>query len=241
MGSEHQPLSSAESCRSLFIEMPECFICRDVELQASDPLRNFCDCKNLLAHHVCLSAWIQKATVVSKEARLNPAAPINTKQQPEGCESEDRLRCIVCKAKYQLQRSSPWRSVSFRWQTWLVLITALALLGLVPYVVHCMMTTFTNPPPPSSFKLAAASFGLLTEILLIKCVSSFFSSRYRQAEQSSFTIQARDPEEDGASPGLWDRPEAASAAAGHAPSAASPSQVDESKVDVLKSGFFTLF
>ncbi|KAE8293794.1 hypothetical protein D5F01_LYC06731 [Larimichthys crocea] len=142
---------------------------------------------------------------------------------------------------YQLQRSSPWRSVSFRWQTWLVLITALALLGLVPYVVHCMMTTFTNPPPPSSFKLAAASFGLLTEILLIKCVSSFFSSRYRQAEQSSFTIQARDPEEDGASPGLWDRPEAASAAAGHAPSAASPSQVDESKVDVLKSGFFTLF
>lgn len=37
----------------------ECFICRDVELQASDPLRKFCDCKNLLAHHACLSTWIQ--------------------------------------------------------------------------------------------------------------------------------------------------------------------------------------
>lgn len=41
-------------------EASECFICRDVELRASDPLRNFCDCKNLLAHHVCLSTWIQR-------------------------------------------------------------------------------------------------------------------------------------------------------------------------------------
>lgn len=41
-------------------ETSECFICRDVELQASDPLRKFCDCKNLLAHHVCLSTWIQR-------------------------------------------------------------------------------------------------------------------------------------------------------------------------------------
>lgn len=70
--------------------------------------------------------------------------------------------------QYQLQRSSPWRSVVFQWRTWLVLITALVVLGLVPYVVYCMMTAFTNPPPPSTFKVAAASFGLLTEILLIK-------------------------------------------------------------------------
>lgn len=70
--------------------------------------------------------------------------------------------------QYQLQWSSPWRSVSFQWQTWLVLITVFVLLGLVPYVVHCMMTAFTSPPPPSTFKVAAASFGLLTEILLIK-------------------------------------------------------------------------
>ncbi|XP_070687679.1 uncharacterized protein [Pempheris klunzingeri] len=218
MGSEYQPLSATESSTSLFIETSECFICRDVELQASDPLRNFCDCKNLLAHHVCLSTWIQK-----------------------GCGSEDRLQCIVCKAKYQLQRRSPWRSVSFQWQTWLVLITALVLLGLVPYVVHCMMTTFTSPPPPSTFKLAAASFGLLTEILLIKCLSSYLSSRYRQAEQSSFTVRARGFEEARRSPGLWDRPEAASAAAGHASSAASPSEVDQRKVDVLKSGSLSFF
>ncbi|XP_051233062.1 uncharacterized protein LOC127350445 [Dicentrarchus labrax] len=218
MGSVYQPLSSAESCRSLSIEMSECFICRDVELKASDPLRKFCDCKNLLAHHVCLSTWIQR-----------------------GCGSEDRLRCIVCKAKYQLQRSSPWRSVTFRWQTWLVLITAFVLLGLVPYVVHCMMTAFTKPPPPSTFKLAAVSFGLLTEILLIKCLSSYLSSRYRQAEQSSFTVQARGSEEDRTSPGCLDRSEAASAAAGHASSTASPSQVDEGKVDVLKSVRLGLF
>ncbi|XP_034439263.1 uncharacterized protein LOC117760389 isoform X2 [Hippoglossus hippoglossus] len=145
MSSDYQLLSPAGSCRSISIETPECFICRDVELQASDPLRNFCDCKNLLAHHACLSTWIQK-----------------------GYGSEDRLRCIICKAKYQLQWSSPWRWVSSQWQTWLVLITALVLLGLVPYVVYCMMTLFTSPPPPSTFKVAAASFGLLTEILLIK-------------------------------------------------------------------------
>ncbi|XP_071343330.1 uncharacterized protein [Trachinotus anak] len=218
MSSEYQPLSSAESCRSLFIETLECFICRDVELKASDPLRNFCDCKNLLAHHVCLSTWIQR-----------------------GCGSEDRLRCIICKAKYQLQWSSPWRSVSFQWQTWLVLITVFVLLGLVPYVVHCMMTAFTSPPPPSTFKVAAACFGLLTEILLIKCLSSYLSSRYRQAELSSFTVQARGSEEDRTSLGRWDRSEATSAAAGHASSAASPSQADVRKVDVLKSGCLSLF
>ncbi|XP_019936350.1 uncharacterized protein [Paralichthys olivaceus] len=218
MGSDYQLLSTAGSCRSLSIETPECFICRDVELQASDPLRNFCDCKNLLAHHACLSTWIQR-----------------------GYGNEDRLRCIICKAKYQLQWSSPWRSVSFRWQTWLVLITAFVLLGLVPYVVHCMMTVFTSPPPPSTFKVAAASFGLLTEILLIKCLSSYLSSRYRQAEQSSFTVRARGSEEDRASLGLRDQSEATSAAAGHASSTAAPSQVDARKVDVLESGCLSLF
>lgn len=79
-----------------------------------------------------------------------------------------RLSFFLPPVQYLLQRSSPWRSVSFRWQTWLVLITALVLLGLVPYVVHRMMTAFTNPPPPGTFQLAAASFGVLTEILLIK-------------------------------------------------------------------------
>ncbi|XP_042273780.1 uncharacterized protein LOC121901146 isoform X2 [Thunnus maccoyii] len=213
-------LPGSPASRLLFcgIDVSECFICRDVELRASDPLRNFCDCKNLLAHHVCLSTWIQR-----------------------GCGSADRLRCIVCKAKYQLQRRSPWRSVSVQWQTWLVLIIAFVLLGLVPYLVHCMMTAFTDPPPPSTFKVAAASFGLLTEILLIKCLSSYLSSRYRQAEQSSFTVQARGCKEDRTSLGPWDQSEAASAAAGHASSAASPSQVEERKVDVVKSGCLCFF
>ncbi|XP_068446107.1 uncharacterized protein [Clinocottus analis] len=205
MGSEYQPLSSAQSC-SLFIETSECFICRDVELQASDPLRHFCDCKNLLAHHVCLCTWIQK-----------------------GCGSENRLRCIICKAKYQLQRTSPWRSVSFQWQTWLVLITAFVLLFLAPYVVHCMMTAFTDPPPPITFKVAAASYGLLTEILLIKCLASYLGGRYRQAEQSSFTVRARGSEEDRTSPGRWDRSEA-SAAAGPAPSEVKVDEKDRGDV-----------
>ncbi|KAF3691299.1 hypothetical protein EXN66_Car006974 [Channa argus] len=202
MGSDYQPLSSTHSCISLFIDTSECFICRDVELQASDPLRNFCDCKNLLAHHVCLSTWIQR-----------------------GCGSEDRLRCIICKAKYQLQRRCPWRSVTFHWQMWLVLITALALMALVPFVVYCMMTAFTNPPPPSTFKVAAATFGFLTEILLIKCLSSYLSSRYQQAKQSAFTVQPRGLVEDRSSPGCWDLCKAAS-------SAASPGPEDGRKVDV---------
>ncbi|KAM3620110.1 uncharacterized protein V6R79_018451 [Siganus canaliculatus] len=183
-------------------KMSECFICRDVELQASDPLRNFCDCKNLLAHHVCLFTWIQR-----------------------GCGCEDRLRCSVCKAKYQLQRSSPWRLMSAQWQTWIVLIITFTFLGLVPYAVHCMMTAFNDPPPSSTFKIAAVLFGVLTEILLMKCLSSHLSSHYRLAEQSSFTLWPRGSEA-GSEP--------APAGAGHASSVASLSQVDQSKVDTLR-------
>lgn len=217
MGSDYQSLSPADSSRSLVIETPECFICRDVELKASDPLRNFCDCKNLLAHHACLSTWIQR-----------------------GCGSEDKLRCVVCKAKYQLQRISPWRMVSSQWRTWLVLIMTLALLCLVPYAAYCMMTAFTNPSPPRTFKVAAACFGLLTEILLMKCLCNYLSSRYEQARQISFTVRPRGFE-DRSSPSLWDHSEAASAATGHASSAASYSQVEERKVDVLKSGCLSFY
>ena len=60
----HRDIGAKPFITSIFssssTETSECFICRDVELQASDPLRNFCDCKNLLAHHVCLSTWIQR-------------------------------------------------------------------------------------------------------------------------------------------------------------------------------------
>ena len=73
----------------------------------------------------------------------------------------------------------------------------------------------------------------------LRCLSSYLSSRYRQAEQSSFTVQPRGFEEDGTTQGHWDRSEAAPA--GHVSSAASPSQVDERKADVLKSGRLSLF
>ncbi|KAM9384695.1 uncharacterized protein KZ484_006411 [Pholidichthys leucotaenia] len=212
MNSEYQSLSPAGSCTSLVVEMSECFICRDGELQANDPLRNFCDCKNLLAHHTCLSTWIQK-----------------------GYGSEDRLRCIICKAKYQLQRCSPWRSMSFQWQTWLVLIAALALLGLVPYVVYCMMTSFTNPRPHISFRLAAATFGVMTEILLIRCLWSYVGGRYRQAERSAFTVRPRGSVEDGRRPARWDPSEAASA------SAAPPAAPQEERRKALKSGCLSFF
>lgn len=79
-----------------------------------------------------------------------------------------KVMALLSLVQYQLQRTSPWRSVSSQWQTWLMLITGLALMGLVPYVVHCMMTAFTRPPPPTTFKVAAAAYGLLAEILLIK-------------------------------------------------------------------------
>ncbi|XP_011472082.1 uncharacterized protein LOC105353880 [Oryzias latipes] len=171
MGSEYLVLSSTVSCTSSYKEMSECFICRDGELISSNPLRNFCDCKNLLAHHVCLSTWIQR-----------------------GCGCADRLQCIICKAKYQLQRRSPCWSLSVQWQTWLVLITAIILMGLVPYVVHCMMTAFPNNPPPITFKLATAAFGILTELLLIKGLSSYLVSRYHKAAQTSFIIQPRIPD-----------------------------------------------
>ncbi|KAL1272903.1 hypothetical protein QQF64_028765, partial [Cirrhinus molitorella] len=61
-------------------EESECFICRDVGLVGEDPLRTFCDCKNLVAHHSCLLTWIKK-----------------------GLGQEERLRCSVCNAETDLQ------------------------------------------------------------------------------------------------------------------------------------------
>ncbi|XP_067230431.1 uncharacterized protein [Chanodichthys erythropterus] len=159
----------------------ECFICRDVGLVGEDPLRTFCDCKSLVAHHSCLLTWIKK-----------------------GLGREERLSCSICKAErdpeklhmlYQLQRCAPWRTVASQWQTWPILAIAVLLLALVPYVVYRMMTAFENPPPHSLFKSAAICFGLLSEALLIKCLCSYFSHRLQRAEQSSFSLQPRRSEE----------------------------------------------
>ena len=78
-------------------------------------------------------------------------------------------------------------------------------------------------------------------LCFLRCLWSYLSSRYHQAGQSSFTVRARGSEEDRASPGRRDQSEATSAVAGHAPSAAAPSQVDARKVDVLQSGCLSLF
>lgn len=53
-------LEAHSHCLSSSSDVSECFICRDAELVASDPLRNFCDCKNMVAHHLCLATWIKR-------------------------------------------------------------------------------------------------------------------------------------------------------------------------------------
>ncbi|KAK6313678.1 hypothetical protein J4Q44_G00151370 [Coregonus suidteri] len=106
---------------------------------------------------------------------------------------------VFCNALYQLQRQSPWRWLCCQWQSWVLLVSATALLGLlVPYLVYFMMT-LQNPPAPAVFKAAAVCFGLIADALLLKCLCSYFSSRYRQAEQWSFTVQARGGGERGGS------------------------------------------
>ncbi|KAL6458240.1 hypothetical protein MHYP_G00334700 [Metynnis hypsauchen] len=59
-----------------------------------------------------------------------------------------------------------------------------------------MLTAFQNPPPHALFRTAAICFGLLTETLLIRCLFCYVSGRYRQAEQSSFSLQPRGLEEE---------------------------------------------
>ncbi|KAJ8375310.1 hypothetical protein SKAU_G00058900 [Synaphobranchus kaupii] len=133
--------------------------------------------------------------------------------------------------QYQLLRRPPWRSVLYQWQTWLVLAVSLALLGLVPYVVFRMMTAFQNPPPHTSFKAAAVCFGLLTETLLMKCLASYFTGRYRQAEHSSFTVQPRKAECREAGPD----PRRPAAAAGQSSSAAVGIRAGERKQGNVKA------
>ncbi|RVE73764.1 hypothetical protein OJAV_G00034710 [Oryzias javanicus] len=95
---------------------------------------------------------------------------------------------------YQLRRRSPWRSLAVQWQTWLALITTIILMGALPYVVHCMMTAFPNNRSHITFKLAAGTFGFLSELLLIKGLSSWLVTRYHKALQTSFIIHPRIPD-----------------------------------------------
>ncbi|XP_047669727.1 uncharacterized protein LOC113642838 isoform X6 [Tachysurus fulvidraco] len=68
-----------DTCKVLIAETPECFICRDVQLVDGEPLKRFCDCKNLMAHHSCLLTWVRM-----------------------GLKLEDQLKCRVCNATHQV-------------------------------------------------------------------------------------------------------------------------------------------
>ncbi|MBN3313309.1 SEP15 protein, partial [Atractosteus spatula] len=72
----------------------ECFICREGEVSDQDELRNFCDCKSLVAHHRCLLTWISKGP------------------GPESCP-----RCTVCKAEpvWRSHQSELVRTRPLRW------------------------------------------------------------------------------------------------------------------------------
>lgn len=41
------------------------------------------------------------------------------------------------------------------------------MVALVPYGVHSLLVTFSEPPPPITFKMAAVASGVLMEILLL--------------------------------------------------------------------------
>ncbi|XP_066521895.1 uncharacterized protein [Hoplias malabaricus] len=172
MDTSYEILSNSgysDTCKVTMTEMPECFICRDVQLVDGEPLRRFCDCKNLMAHHSCLLTW--------------------------GLGSEDRLRCSACNAEYQQCRTAVWRTLACKWQTWPVVVIGVFLLALVPFAVFHMLTAFQNPPPHALFRTAAICFGLLTETLLVRCLFCYVNGHYRRVEQSSFRLQPRSLEE----------------------------------------------
>lgn len=87
----------------------------------------------------------------------------------------------------------------------------------------------------SSCKFCAGVF------VLLRCLCSYLSSRYQQAEQISFTVLPRGSKEDQASRGRLDSSEALSPAAGRTSSASSPGQVDKEKEGALQSGCLGLF
>lgn len=70
--------------------------------------------------------------------------------------------------QYQLQKRSPWRVLCCQWQPWIVLLAVLVLMGVVSYIVHCLVILVNNPPPPKAFKIASVLFGLLAQLLLLR-------------------------------------------------------------------------
>ncbi|KAG7326364.1 hypothetical protein KOW79_009765 [Hemibagrus wyckioides] len=163
----------ADTCKVLIEETPECFICKDVQLVDGEQLKRFCDCKNLMAHHSCLLTWVRT-----------------------GLKSEDQLKCRLCNAEYKQQRVAPWQIVVSQWHFWLVLVVTMMLVALVPYTVYRMLTAFDNPPLHTVFNMAAICFGVLSEILLLRLLYCYVTSRFRKAQWASFSLQPRKLEEE---------------------------------------------
>ncbi|XP_078248331.1 uncharacterized protein LOC144588798 isoform X1 [Pogona vitticeps] len=149
-------------------ESKECFICREGDEMGRDALLHFCDCKNLIAHQKCLLTWIQK-----------------------GPHYEGTPTCKVCTAEYQLEETSPWRNLVLRWDKWAIFCTVAALMISIPFLVYQLLIAFKDPPPALVFHIAAITFGVLTEILLTKCLVNYCSRNLETARMSSFSIRAR--------------------------------------------------
>ncbi|XP_030427331.1 uncharacterized protein LOC115655731 isoform X2 [Gopherus evgoodei] len=186
-------------------ESKECFICREGDEMGRDALLHFCDCKNLIAHQKCVLTWIQK-----------------------GSDNQDRARCKVCTAEYQLQKGSVWRILFCHWQNWLFFCLVLAVMTIIPLAVYRMMVAFKDPPPSPVFHAAAVCFGVLAETLLIKYVLYYCSSKYNEAKMSSFSVRARTIEPCDRSAGLlWP--------AGQNPSTAVMSRAEMGKQEAVKA------
>ncbi|GAA6101568.1 uncharacterized protein LOC113642838 isoform X1 [Tachysurus ichikawai] len=63
-------LSSLWAAQMLCSKTLECFICRDVQLVDGEPLKRFCDCKKLMAHHSCLLTWVRMVLQVEVVGEL---------------------------------------------------------------------------------------------------------------------------------------------------------------------------
>ncbi|XP_005298156.1 uncharacterized protein LOC117881893 [Trachemys scripta elegans] len=186
-------------------ESKECFICREGDEMGCDALLHFCDCKNLIAHQKCVLTWIQKSS-----------------------DNQDRARCKVCTAEYQLQKGSVWRILFCHWQNWLFFCLVLAVMTIIPLAVYRMMVAFKDPPPSAVFHAAAVCFGVLAETLLIKYVLYYCSSKYNEAKMSSFSVRARTVEQCDRGVGLlWP--------AGQNPSTAVMSRAEMGKQEAVKA------
>nr|XP_014351650.1 PREDICTED: uncharacterized protein LOC106705958 [Latimeria chalumnae] len=101
-------------------------------------------------------------------------------------------------------------------------------MAVVPVIVYEIIIAFQDPPPHYWFNAAAVISGVLTEILLIKCLTCYCSRKYNKAEMSSFSVRARTVEHcDTGICFLWP--------AGQAPSTAVVSRTEAGKQEAVKT------